>query len=58
MIIPKIIFTTVEFGVFVLPAIPSSIYVRFSILSAYFMLYYFDAQIYYQKIKYTFTSNF
>jgi hypothetical protein len=58
MIIPKIVFTTLELGVFILPAIPSSIYVRFSILSTYFVLYYFDAQIYYQKIKYRFTSNF
>lgn len=58
MIIPKFIFTAVELGLFILPAIPNSIYIRFSIITGYFLLYYFDAQIYYQKIKYRFTSNF
>lgn len=49
--IRKIGFHVLETFAFVMPAIPSSLTVRFSILSFYFVLHYFKAQLWYARIK-------
>lgn len=47
----KLFFHVLESTAFVMPAIPSSLTVRFGILSFYFALHYFKAQNAYAKIK-------
>ena len=57
----KIIFNIVELFAFILPCIPNSFIVRFSILSIYFIAHYFKLQYAYSKLKLeyiNFTSNF
>ncbi len=47
----KPIFIIIELMLFVLPAVPESVYVRFSVLFIYFIAHYFKLQIPYSKFK-------
>jgi hypothetical protein len=49
--IRKIGFHALEMFAFVMPAIPNLLPVRFGILSFYFVLHYFKAQLWYARIK-------
>jgi hypothetical protein len=47
----KIAFELIEATAFILPAIPNNFCVRFSILTIYFVGYYFKLQLAYSKLK-------
>ena len=47
----KVFFYIIELVAFILPCIPNSFIVRFSILSIYFIAHYFKLQYEYSKVK-------